>query len=171
MASQGERVLGVVGMCSSNLESMVQDEIPEQDIGVQEQFFPQMNPEPEMGAAAAAVCDTPPPHLRQSPSPLPSEATTDRGDSASSGSAEINKVGEMLMRMMEGMENKMVMNTNKMEEMRGEMQRVGQCLQAGMMAVARSEVQTTGHIMVAPLAGVNELRGSVDCVGPRWRTN
>ena len=38
MASQGERVLGVVGMCSSYLESMAQDGDPEQDIGVQEQL-------------------------------------------------------------------------------------------------------------------------------------
>ena len=64
MASQGERVLGVVGMCSY-LESMVQDKIPvqdtpEQDINVQEQFLPQTDPEPEMGAAAAAEYDTSP---------------------------------------------------------------------------------------------------------------
>ena len=41
------------------LESMVQDGNPEQDINVQEQFLPQPNPEPEMGAAAAAEYDIP----------------------------------------------------------------------------------------------------------------
>ena len=39
-----------------------------------------------------------------------------------------------------------------MQTLRGEMQRVGQCLQAGIMA--------------APRAGANELGGSVDCVSP-----
>ena len=83
MASQGERVLGVVGMCSC-LESMVQDKIPEQDtpeqyINVQEQFFPQLNPEPERGAAVAAESDTPLPTsvkiLPQPPAkPRPTEA-------------------------------------------------------------------------------------------------
>ena len=58
MAFQGEREPGVVGMDLEMVESMVQDEIPEQDISVQDQFLPQPNPEPEMGAAAAAVDDT-----------------------------------------------------------------------------------------------------------------
>ena len=53
MASQGERVLGVVDMCNSELESMVQDEIPEQEMLVVQDELPQTNPEPEMGAAAA----------------------------------------------------------------------------------------------------------------------
>ena len=67
MASQGEREPGVVDMCNSVLDSMVQDGDPEQDIGVQEQFPPQTDPEPEMGAATAAVYDTSPPPLRQNP--------------------------------------------------------------------------------------------------------
>ena len=61
MESQGERVLGVVDMDVGVLESMVQDGDPEQDIGVQEQFSPQTDPEPEMDAAAAAEYDTPHP--------------------------------------------------------------------------------------------------------------
>ena len=81
MASQGERVLGVVEMDVGLLESMVQDGDPEQDIGVQEQFFPQTDVEPEMGAAAAAEYGTLPPHLRQIPSPTPSETATDNGGS------------------------------------------------------------------------------------------
>ena len=50
MASQGERVLGVLGMCNSNVEAMVQDRIPVQDIpiGIQVEFPPQTDPEPEM---------------------------------------------------------------------------------------------------------------------------
>ena len=73
MASQGERVLGVLEM-SFNLESMVQDKIPEQDtpvqdipINVQEPEPPQTDPEPEMGAAAAAEYGTPLPTSVKSP--------------------------------------------------------------------------------------------------------
>ena len=94
MASQGEREPGVVEMDEGVLESMVQDGDPEQDIGVQEQFSPQTNPEPEMGAAPEATYDTPPPLPRQNPSPAPNETATDQGDSASSGSAEINRWGK-----------------------------------------------------------------------------
>ena len=70
----------------------------------------------------------------------------------------------MLMRMMQGMNAKMEENTNEMKEeingikkgmeantngmreemkeMRGEMQQIGQCLQAGMKAIACSETRT-----------------------------
>ena len=51
---------------------MVQDKIPVQDTPVREQFFPQMDTEPEMGAAAAAVYDTSPSLLRNPP-PIPAE--------------------------------------------------------------------------------------------------
>ena len=76
MAAQGERVSGVVDM-SSVLDPMAQDKIPEQDtpeqdINVQEQFLPQTNPEPEMVAAAAAEYDTSPSLLRNPP-PIPAE--------------------------------------------------------------------------------------------------
>ena len=60
MAAQGERVSGVLDMCSLVGESMAQDEETEQEMLVveeQEQSPPQMDPEPEMGAAA--VYDTP----------------------------------------------------------------------------------------------------------------
>ena len=110
MASQGEREPEAVGMDEGVLESMVQDGDPEQDIGVQEQFPLQTNSEPGMGAAAAAS-DTPPSPLRQSPTPLPSEATTDRGNPASSGSFDMNQLGEMLM----GMRKQMEANTHKMD--------------------------------------------------------
>ena len=66
MAFQGERVPGVLDL--EMVESMAQDEIPEQDISAQDEF-PQPNPEPEIGAAAeAAGYDTPP------PSPPPSNS-------------------------------------------------------------------------------------------------
>ena len=56
-------------------------------------------------------------------------------------------------------------NTNKMEEMRGEMQNMGRGLQAGIMAMARDETQTAG-IMATPRAGTSELGGSAMAVRP-----
>ena len=76
MASQGERVPGVVGMDEGLLESMVQDEIPMQDIPEQDESLPQTNPEPEMGAAAAAKYDTTPLLLRQIPPLSPAKLHT-----------------------------------------------------------------------------------------------
>ena len=71
MAAQGEREPGVVVMCSVVGRPMVQDiHIPEQDIVMAElELPPQMDPEPEMGAAAAeaAVYDTSPSLLRNPP--------------------------------------------------------------------------------------------------------
>jgi len=82
MASQGEREPGVVEMDVGLVESMVQDGDPEQEmLVVEEHELPQTDPEPEMGAAAAAAYDIPPPILRQSPSPAPSETATDNGGS------------------------------------------------------------------------------------------
>ena len=63
MESQGERELGVLGMDEESLESMVQDESPEQEMLVVQDEFPQLNPEPEMGVAAVAADDTPHPSL------------------------------------------------------------------------------------------------------------
>ena len=132
MAAQGERVLGAIGMDGGLLDPMAQDKEVEQEMLVveeEEQFFPpQMDTEPEMGTAAGAESDTPPPLLRQNPSPVPSEAAADRGDSA-----EINRVGEMLMRMMQGMENRM--NENMEKKMDGMAQTVReemQCMGAGL---------------------------------------
>ena len=54
MASQGEPVLGVLEMDVGVLESMAQDGDPEQEmLVVQDELPPQINSEPEMGAAAA----------------------------------------------------------------------------------------------------------------------
>ena len=71
MAAQGERVPGVVVMCSLVVEPMVQD-TPVQDIPEQDESLPQTNSEPEMGAAAAAEYDTSPSLLRNPP-PIPAE--------------------------------------------------------------------------------------------------
>ena len=57
-------------MCNSLLGPMAQK------IPMEEQFIPpQMDPEPEMGAAAAGavVYDTSPPPLHRGPSPIPAE--------------------------------------------------------------------------------------------------
>ena len=75
MAAQGERVSGAIDIDAMLSESMVQDEEAEQEMLVveeQEQSPPQMDLEPEMGAAAA--CDTSPPLLHQNPSPIPAES-------------------------------------------------------------------------------------------------
>ena len=74
MAAQGERELGDIVMGEGLLDPMAQDEEVEQEmLGVGEEQFspPQMDPEPEMGAAAAeaAVCDTPPPLPTSAKSP------------------------------------------------------------------------------------------------------
>ena len=78
---------------------MAQDESTVQDTPMQVEFSPQTNPEPEGSAGAAAAFDTPPPPLRQIPSPVPSETTTDHG-----GSVLLEPSGtEQLMRMMQAM--------------------------------------------------------------------
>ena len=70
MAAQGERELGDIVMGEGLLDPMAQEEEVEQEmLAVEgEQFIPpQMDLEPEMGAAAAAVCEAP-------PSPPPSQS-------------------------------------------------------------------------------------------------
>ena len=136
MAAQGERVSGAIDMDEGLLESMAQDGEAEQEMLVveeQEQFFPQMDPEPEMGAAAAAEYDTPPPLLRQIPSPVPSKTAHHNGGSvllppliaqmvekitqAMRGEMQQMKSGmdENAQQMREEITNKMDTNTNKME--------------------------------------------------------
>ena len=108
MASQGERVLGVVDMCDNNLESMAQDGDPEQEmLVVEEQELPEMDPEPEMGAAAAAVYDTSPPPLRQNPPILAESAQLSAPDIA------------QLFAMLAGMNAKMDTNAQEIKGTRG----------------------------------------------------
>ena len=146
MAAQGERVSGVVDMDESNLESMVQDGDPEQEMLVveeQEQTPPQMDPEPEMGAAAAY--DTSPPLLHQNPSPIPAETVHPSApDMAQLFAMLAGMKGDMQQMIskidgntqkMDGIKN----NTNELEKkmdgmtqtMRGEMQCMGVGLQEG----------------------------------------
>ena len=120
---------------------MAQDEIPEQEmLNEQEQFPPQTDPEPEMGAAAAAVYVTSPPLLRNPP-PIPAETAHP-------------SVLDMILQAMNEMKTNAQEMNNKMDGMtktlRDEMRKMGQCLQAGIMAT--------------PRAGTNELGGSARAV-------
>ena len=102
MAAQGERVSEAIGLCSLLDEPMVQDTpvqdipIPEQDIVVEEQELPQMDPEAEMGAAAAAADFATPPLLRQTPSPVPSKTATDNGGAGLFSPSGIGQLMEMI---------------------------------------------------------------------------
>ena len=133
------------------LESMVQDGDPEQEMMVVMQFElpPQINPEPEMGAAVAAEYDTSPSLLRNPP-PIPA-------GTAHPSTPDMAQLFAMLVEMRNGINNKMDemsknMDANMqafrsdMRALRGETRQVGQCLQAGIMA--------------PPRAGTNELKGS-----------
>ena len=148
MASQGERVPGV-DMCGTNLEAMVQDEIPMQDI--QEQELPQLNPEPEMGAAAAVVYDTSPSLLRNPP-PIPAET-------AHPNASDIAQ----LFAMMAELNRNMNAHTQTLRE---EMRQMGRGLQAGMKAIACSETRTTECVIATTRAGTSELGGSATAVKP-----
>ena len=134
MAAQDERESGDIDMGEGLLDPMAQDEEVEQEmLGVEEEQFipPQMDLEPEMGAAAAeaAVCDTPLPHLRQIPSPTPSETATNNGGSVQFSPFTIAQMMEMITQAMRGetqqMEEKMEGNTKKMEANRKELR--GRC--------------------------------------------
>ena len=113
--------------------------IPEQDIVVEEQELPQTNTKLEMGAAAADIAT--PPLLRQIPSPTPSETVSDNGGSV--------PLSPLLTQIVEAFAQVM---KEEMRKMRGEMQQVGRCLQAGKMAT--------------PRAGSSELGGSATAVRP-----
>ena len=97
MASQGERELGVLGMDEESLESMVQDGDPEQEMLVVQDELPQLNPAPEMGAAAAAAFDTPPSPPPPKPSPDPcrngSPECTRRGPAMRHAGSNENEYG------------------------------------------------------------------------------
>ena len=145
MAFQGEREPGVVGMDLEMVDSMVQDENPEQDISVQEQFPSQPNPEPEMGAAAAAVYDTSP-SLRRNP-PIPAET-------AHPSALDMAQLFAMLAEIKKNARDFMERMDAHTKAFRSNMQ----SLQAGIRAFACDETRTAG-IMAPPRAGTNELGG------------
>ena len=183
MASQGEREPGVLEMDEESLESMVQDGISEQEMLVVQDELPQTNPEPEMGAAAAAAYDTSPPPLRQNPPILLERSAVDMILQAME--ANTKRMEKRMKSGMDGnaqqMEKKMEANlkenakqmkeeTNgmkeEMREMRGEMQKMGHGLQVGIMALAYDEMWTAGGKMATPRAETNELGGSATAVRP-----
>ena len=155
MASQGEWVPGV-DMCCRNIEAMVQD-IPMQDIPEQDKSLPQTNPEPEMGAAAAVVCDTSPSLLRNPP-PIPAET------------AQPSTL-DMILQALNGMKNEMKANTHKMEGMKEEikkktwMRTQKHCgVRCGKWANACRRAKWRRHVLRrASWGGVQRLSG------PRWR--
>ena len=167
---------------------MVQD-IPEQDIVMGElELPPQMDPKPEMGAAAAeaAVYDTFP-SLLQNPPILAESAQLSAPNIAqliamlAAMNANTNRMENNMNAKMEGMNANMEANTSKMDtntnklreemkEMRGEMQQMGHGLQAGIMAFASDEMWTAGgkkwhrHVL-----GRTSWGGVQRLSGPRWR--
>ena len=143
---------------------MVQDGDPEQEMLVVQDELPQLNPEPEMGVAAAAAFDTSPPLLHQNPPPIPAETVHPsapdmaqlfamlagmKGDLQQMNSKmdgntqQMNGIKTDAKELKEEIKN----NTNgikeemkdEMKKMRGEMQKMGHGLQAGtarMLAIA-----------------------------------
>ena len=114
---------------------MAQD-IPEQDIVMGElELPPQMDPKPEMGAAAAeaAVYDTSPsPPLLRNPPPIPAETVRLSAPDMAQLFAIINDIKNEISEKADRMEEKIDGNTDKMEKMRGEMQNMVAGLQDGL---------------------------------------
>ena len=105
-------------MCSV-LGPMAQD-IPEQDIVMEEQELPpQMDPKPEMGAAAAeaAVYDTSPSPPHKNPPPIPAETVRLSAADTAQLFAIINEMKNEIRERANRMEEKMDGNTKKMERM------------------------------------------------------
>ena len=121
MAAQSEREPGVIDMGEGLLDPMAQDEEVEQEMldVEEEQFFPpQIDPEPEMGAAAAeaAVYDTSPPPLYP---PILAE-------SAQPGTVDMAQLFAMLAGIsgdIHGMNERMEANTKGMNETREEIKK------------------------------------------------
>ena len=169
MAAQGERELGDIVMGEGLLDPVAQD-IPEQEMLVvgELELPPQMDPEPEMGAAAAgaAVYDTSPPHLHQIPSPAPSKTATDNGGSVQLSPFIMAQMMEMITQAMRGETQQMGKEMreeikkqrnemrDEMKKMRGEMRQVGRCLQADKMAPPHA---TTSELKGSALAGEDRV--------------
>ena len=120
------------------LDPMAQDEEAEQEMLVveeQEQFPPQMDPEPEMGAAAAYDTSLTP--LHQNPPIL--------AESAQPSTFDMSRLLAMLAGMEDRMENSM---GKKMEGMNAKMD--------GMTQAMREEMQCMGAGLQNGLEGVRE---------------
>ena len=121
-----------------------------------------MDPEPEMGAAAAeaAVYDTSPPPLYQNPPTLAESAqpvTIDMTQLVAILAGIKNEISEKANRMeekMEGNTKKMEANTrgikeemkDEMKKMRGEMQNMGQNLRRGQGALEKELREAKGKM-------------------------
>ena len=113
-------------------ESMVQDEEAEQEMLVveeQEQSLPQMDPEPEMGTAAAY--DTSPPLLHQNP-PILAESAQPNTIDIGRLLATLAGMEDNMNERMQQMNNKMDGNTREMEGMTQTMREEMQCMGAGL---------------------------------------
>ena len=134
MAAQSEREPGVVDMEGGLLDPMAQDEEVEQEMLVveEEQFFPpQMDPKPEMGAAAAEAAgyDTSP-SLPQNPPILAESAQLSAPDIAQLFAmlAGMNAKMDTNAQEIKGINSNMEANTQTMRE---EMQCMGAGLRMG----------------------------------------
>ena len=106
-------------MCNI-LDPMAQD-IPEQDIVMGElELPPQMDPKPEMGAAAAEATNmTPPLPSSETLPPIPAET-------ARPGTPDMVQLFAMLAEITNGINNKMnEISKNTIQTMRGEMRQMG----------------------------------------------
>ena len=127
MAAQDEREPGDIDMGEGLLDHMAQDEEVEQVMLVAEgeQFIPpQMDLEPEMGAAAAgaAVYDTSPPLPHQNPHPIPAETVHLSAPDIAQLFAMLAGMNEKMNTNAQQLENKMDGNTKKMDIMEKEME-------------------------------------------------
>uniref|UniRef100_A0A8C4PWU0 Uncharacterized protein n=1 Tax=Eptatretus burgeri TaxID=7764 RepID=A0A8C4PWU0_EPTBU len=163
MESQGEWEPGVVRMDVECVESMAQDENPEQEmLVVQEHELPQLNPEPEMGAAATVAYDTSPPPLRQNPPILVEPSALDRIlQVITANTQQMNEMKTKMDTNTQQMKNEMKANLKEeMKELRGETQNMGRSLQARMKAIIGE------CVMAMPRVGANELGGGATVVRP-----
>ena len=129
---------------SSLLDPMAQDEEVEQEMLVvegQEQFPPQMDPEPEMGTAAAY--DTSPPLLHQNPSPIPAETAHRIAPDMAQLFAMLAEMNSKMDGNAQNMNEKMDGNTRRMEGMNARMEGMNAKMD-GMARMMREEMQCMG---------------------------
>ena len=118
---------------------------------MQEQFLPQMDPEPEMGAAAAAVCDTSPPPLHQNPPILAESAQPGTFDIARLFAVMDANLKENARQMKEEMKEKMDGNAQRVEGMNAKMY--------GMAQTMREEMRCMGAGLQD---GLDKVKGGLE---------